>query len=114
MNKLLHNPRCSKSRQAKELLEEAGVSFEEVQYLKEPLTVDELRRLTQQLGISPIEMVRTKEEPFKKHGLDKEGVTDEQVLAAIAADPILLERPIFIKGDKAVIGRPPERVNELL
>ena len=112
--KLIHNPQCSKSKQAKELLELKGISFEIVQYLKTPLGKEELRTLSRQLNLRPIEMVRTKEDAFEKYGLDKPGVTDEQVLDAIAKEPRLLERPILVQGQKAVIGRPTERLNDLL
>ena len=112
--RLLHNPRCSKSRQAKALLEESGVAFDEVQYLKQPLTKEELRELSGKLGLKPLEMVRKKEEAFKQHGLNTDDVTDDQVLNAIVADPILLERPVFETSERAVIGRPPERIKELL
>ena len=112
--KLLHNPRCSKSRQAKALLEDAGVTFDEVQYLKHPLSEADLRALARKLGLAPLEMVRKGEEAFKQHGLNQAGVSDDTVFKAVAADPILLERPVFIAGDQAVIGRPPERVKELL
>ncbi len=112
--RLIHNPQCSKSKQAKELLEQNGIEFEIVQYLKTPLTKGELRELSQQLGLGPIDMVRRKEDAFKAFGLDKAGVTDEQVLDAIVSEPRLLERPILIRGKKAVIGRPTEKLQELL
>lgn len=113
-HQLLHNPRCSKSRQAKALLEEAGVAFELVEYLKQPLTKNELRQLCDKLGLAPLQMVRKGEDAFTQHGLGQADVTDEQVLEAIATDPILLERPVFVTADRAVIGRPPEKVKELL
>jgi arsenate reductase len=112
--KLIHNPRCSKSREAKALLEEKGIRFEVVEYLQNPLNQAELTVLARQLHLRPIDMVRRKEDAFEKHGLGAANVTDAQVLAAIASDPVLLERPILVKGKKAVIGRPTERLLELL
>ncbi len=109
---LYHNPRCSKSREAHRLLSEAGIEVEIIEYLKTPLSVADLRGLARNLGIKPRAMLRTKEDVFKELDIDLED--DAAVLAAIAAHPILLERPIFVRGDKAVIGRPPERVKELL
>ena len=110
----LHNPRCTKSRQGKALLEEKGVDFELVEYLKNPLRVEELRELSQALGLPPSQMVRTKEAAFKKHGLNQAGIDEEKVLQAVAEDPILLERPVLIRGKKAVIGRPTEKLAALL
>ena len=111
---LIHNPKCSKSRQAKELLEEKDVDFEIREYLKNPLSKAELAELAKKLGVSPREMLRTKEDAYKARKLDKPGVTDDQVLDAMAQDPVLLERPILVKGKKAVIGRPTEKLEELL
>lgn len=112
--RLLHNPQCSKSKQAKELLEQKGIVFEVVQYLKTPLNKEELRTLSQQLHLRPIEMVRSKEDAFEEYGLHKAGVSDEQVLDALVKEPRLLERPILVKGKRAVIGRPTENLLKLL
>lgn len=113
-SQLIHNPRCSKSREAKALLDEKGVDYEIVEYLKEPLTKAELAALAQKLGLSPRDMVRKKEEAYAKHKLDRPGATDDDFLEAMAEDPVLLERPILVKGKKAVIGRPTEKLEELL
>jgi arsenate reductase (glutaredoxin) len=110
----LHNPRCSKSRQGKSFLEEAGVEFEVVEYLKTPLTEDELRDLCKKLNLPPSQVVRKKEEAFKKRGLNEPGVDEDAILRAMAEDPVLLERPILIHGKKAVIGRPTENLGELV
>jgi arsenate reductase (glutaredoxin) len=112
--RLLHNPRCSKSREAKALLEGEGVDFEVVEYLKNPLSLAELKDLQKCLGVPAADMVRKKEDAYKARGLDKPGVTEEQILKAMAEDPVLLERPVLISGKKAVIGRPTERLRELL
>jgi arsenate reductase len=85
-----------------------------VEYLKAPLDTTELRRLVKLLGVKPRELLRTGEAPYREVGLNDPDVTDQAILAAIANHPILLERPIAVAGKRAVIGRPPERVLELL
>lgn len=111
---LIHNPKCSKSRQAKELLAEKGVAFEVREYLKAPLTKAELTELAKKLGVRPREMLRTKEDAYTARKLDRESVNDEQILTAMAEEPVLLERPIVVKGSKAVIGRPTEKILDIL
>lgn len=111
---LYHNPRCSKSRAALALLREHGIEPEIVEYLKAPPDRDALRRLAEYTGLRPRELLRSKEAPYRALGLERSGLSDDEVLAAIAAHPILLERPIAVAGRRAVIGRPPERVLELL
>ena len=110
---LLHNPRCSKSRAARALLEERGVRFVERRYLEDPLTLDELRQLAARLDRPPREWTRSGEAEFAAAGLDARS-SDDAVLRAIAAHPILLERPIAMRGAHARVGRPPERVLDLL
>ena len=110
---LYHNPNCSKSRAAKLLLEEHGIAFRVVEYLKDPLTRAELGDLARRLGSAPSEWVRRGEEAFKEAGLSADSADDE-LLDAIAAHPVLLERPVLVRGERAVVGRPPERVLELL
>lgn len=105
---IYHNPRCSKSRQTLALIEEAGKEVTVVEYLKTPLTVEQLISLADMLGSTPIEMMRTKEAEFKEQQLANS--TDEQLFAAMAETPKLMERPIVTSADKAVIGRPPENV----
>lgn len=110
---LYHNPRCSKSRQALALLTEKGVAFETVEYLKTPPSETEIAGLVEKLGIAPRDMMRVKESLYKELGL-KTVTEDAALIAAMAENPILIERPIFIKGAKAVIGRPPEAILALL
>jgi arsenate reductase len=111
---LYHNPRCSKSRQALTLLKEKGVAVREVHYLQTPLTVAELTALIHQLGLPHAhDLLRTKEPEYKQAGLDKNS-SDKDVIRALAAFPGLMERPVAVNGNKAVIGRPPERVLEVL
>jgi arsenate reductase len=110
---LLHNPRCSKSRAALELLEERGVPFTERRYLDQPLDVAELAELGERLASPPAEWVRKGEAAYGEAGLSGEA-TDDALLQAMAERPILMERPILVRGDRAVVGRPPERILELL
>jgi arsenate reductase len=107
------NPKCSKCRTAQGLLAERGLAAHVVEYLADPPTVEELRRLMGQLGLNdPRLMMRTGEALYGSLGLrDQEG---DELLAAMAAHPILLERPIVVKDGRAVIARPPERLLELL
>lgn len=110
---LLHNPRCGKSRAAKALLEKRGVAFTERLYLNEPLSLEELKELARRLGRPAREWVRKGEDAFDEAGLSASSA-DEQILEAMAKFPILIERPILIRGAKAVVGRPPEEVLKLL
>lgn len=113
MTSLYYNPACSKCRTADALLKEKGVEADVVRYLDSPPTVDQLRELMKLLGIDdPREMMRTGEPAYSELGLaDASG---DRLLEAITQKPILLERPIFVRGDRAVIARPAERVLELL
>lgn len=111
---LYHNPRCSKSRAALALLEERGVNLEVVRYLETAPDEATLRELLSQLGMTPLELMRRGEARYRELKLKAADVSDDQRVRAMAENPILIERPIFIAGGKAVIGRPPERVLELL
>ncbi|HEX5421446.1 MAG TPA: arsenate reductase (glutaredoxin) [Gammaproteobacteria bacterium] len=111
---LFHNPRCSKSRAALALLRERGVEPILVEYLNTPPSREELRRIVKFLDIPPHDLLRRGEPEYRELGLEDPSVDDEAIFAAIAEHPILLERPIAIAGQHAVIGRPPERVLELL
>jgi arsenate reductase len=110
---LLHNPKCSKSRATLALLEDRGAVFATRLYLEDPLDVDELRELGRRLGRAPIEFTRTKQSEFETAGLSK-SADAEAILSAMAAHPILMERPVLVRGDRAAIGRPPEDVLALL
>jgi arsenate reductase len=111
--RLYVNDECSKCRSALAILDERGVEAEHVRYLEEPPTVADLERLMTMLSIDdPRQMMRTGEAVYTE--LDLEHAPPGRLLEAIAAHPILLERPIFVVGDKAVIARPPERLLELL
>jgi arsenate reductase len=108
-----HNPRCSKSRNGIKYLDEKGVEYEVRRYLDEPPTVEEIREVLKKLGMSPRELMRTKEKLYRELGL-KEVEDDEKLIEAMAEHPKLIERPIVIKGDKAVVARPETKINEIL
>lgn len=110
---IYHNPRCGKSRDTLAILQKKGVDPEIVEYLKTPLTREDLRGILKKLGMKPEHIVRKGEEVYKQKFAGKT-LTDEQWLDALAKNPILIERPIVVKGGKAVIGRPPENVLQLL
>lgn len=111
---LWHNPRCSKSRQALALLQDAGAEVDERRYLDEPPTLAELEALRQAMGTPPvIGMMRPKEAIFKEAGLSKSD-DDATLLQAMVDHPKLIERPVAVKDGRAVIGRPPEEVLSLL
>ena len=111
---LYHNPRCSKSRGALELLEARGLTPTIIRYLETPPDAAQLRDLLGKLGIGARELLRNGEEEYKALNLADASLSDEQLIAAMAAHPKLIERPILVVGDKAVIGRPPESVLEIL
>ena len=110
---IYHNPRCSKSRATLALLQQHGVDPLVIEYLKTPPTKAELEEVIQKLGLEPAAIVRTGEEVYKAHFQGK-ALNDKQWIDALAANPILIERPIVVKGGRAVIGRPPEKVLDLL
>lgn len=112
---ILHNPRCSKSRQALQLLHEHGVELPVIEYLQKPLSKTELRQLCNLLGVKPLALIRHKEDLFSELGLSRDnGYSDAQWLDVLASHPKLMERPIVIYRGRAVIGRPPENLLALL
>jgi arsenate reductase len=111
---LYHNPRCSKSREALALLEANKVNPKIIRYLEQPPTAAELADVLKKLGISARSLLRKGEEEYKTLSLANAELTDSALIEAMIAHPKLIERPIAIKGKKAVIGRPPETVLELL
>ena len=110
---LIHNPRCSKSRQAKQILEENGVKFEVREYLKDGLTVAELTDIIEKLGKKPSEILRKGEAVYKEQFKGKE-FTEQEWIQVMVEYPKLIERPILINGYKAVVGRPPEDVLQIV
>lgn len=111
---LYHNPRCSKSRGALELLEARGLTPTVVRYLETPLNAAQIKALLKKLGISARQLLRTGEDEYETLNLADASVNEAQLIAAIAAHPKLMERPILETADKAIIGRPPENVLEIL
>ncbi len=110
--KIYHNPRCSKSRQGLQILKDNKVDFEIVQYLKQTPTKEELTDIINKLGIKPIDLVRKQEKIWKENYKGKE-LSDNEIIQAMVENPKLIERPIVIKENKAVLGRPPENILEL-
>lgn len=112
---IYHNPRCSKSRQTLQLLEENGIEPEIVEYMKTPYTVAQIEELLDKLGgIEPRALMRTKEAVYKDAGLDDEYLSRDELIDAMAQCPSIVERPIVVKDDKAVLGRPPENILDIL
>lgn len=111
--KIYHNPRCRKSRETLELIQQSGNEVEIIEYLNNPPSIDELKEITQLLGLKPYDLLRRGEEVFKEKFKGKE-LTDEQWIEAMISYPKLMERPIVVQGRKAILGRPPENVKELL
>lgn len=111
---LYHNPRCSKSRGALELLEQRGLTPTIVRYLETPPDAATLKALLGKLGIAPRQLLRSGEDEFKALDLANPALTDAQLIDAMVQHPKLIERPILVAGGKAVIGRPPEKVLEIL
>ncbi|MDX1497997.1 MAG: arsenate reductase (glutaredoxin) [Salinisphaeraceae bacterium] len=111
--RIYHNPRCSKSRQTLDLIQDAGIDPEVQLYLENPPSADELRDLLQKLGISAQQLLRKKEADYKTAGLSSDS-SEEEVINAMLECPKLIERPIVVKGEQAILGRPPENVYKLL
>jgi len=108
-----HNPRCSKSRNGIKYLDEKGAEYAIRRYLDEPPTAEEIREILKKLGMKPRELMRTKEKIYRELGLKDVG-DDEKLIEAMAEHPKLIERPIVIKGDKAVVARPETKIDEIL
>jgi arsenate reductase len=112
--KIWHNPRCSKSRQALSLLDENGVEKEIIKYLESNPSKEEIKKLLTMLAFSSArELMRTKEDIYKELNL-KDETDEEKLIEAMVLHPKLIERPVIIKGEKAIIARPPERVAKFL
>lgn len=113
MTVLYHNPRCSKSRCCAEYLRSKQIAYTIVKYLEEPLTVAELTNIVRLLGIHPEELIRKNEDLYKSEYKGKT-FTDAEWIEIMLKNPILIERPIVVHGNKAVVARPAERVDEIL
>ncbi len=108
--KIFHNPRCSKSRQTLQLIRDRGVEPEIVEYLKTPPCADEILDIVRMLGTAPSALFRTKEALYRELGLHQKEITRDESLEILSENPRLIERPIVISGQRAIIGRPPENV----
>jgi arsenate reductase len=111
---IYHNPRCSKSRATLALLEEQGLVPRIVEYLKTPPTAAELKAVLKKLGLKPRDLIRDGESRYTELGLKDRDVDDDTLIDLMVANPILIERPIVVRGNKAAIGRPPETVLKIL
>jgi len=112
--RIYHNPRCSKSRETLQLLDNNGVEIQVVEYLTEPPGSDELSEILELLGLEPRDLMRKHEAPYKDLNLDGETLTRDELIQAMVEFPILIERPIVISGNVAVIGRPPEKILDII
>lgn len=111
---IYHNPRCSKSRQTLELLKSKGEEVKIIEYLKTPPSFEELDGILKKLKMEPQEIVRKKEEVYEKLGLKDKSLSRSQWIEILLKNPVLIERPIVLKGSKAALGRPPEKALEIL
>jgi len=111
--KIFHNSRCSKSRSALSILQEKQLDVAVVNYLETPPSIKEIKEILQKLGMKAEDLIRKGEKEFKENYKGKE-LTEDEWINAMAKYPKLIERPIFVNGDKAVVGRPPEKVLELI
>ena len=120
--KIYHNPRCSKSRNTLQILRDRGIEPEIIEYLKTPPSVNELTkildllpsRINDLLAMAPRRLMRRGEKIYKEQGLNDDSLSDKKLVAAMVADPILIERPIVLANGKAALGRPPESVTDIL
>ena len=112
MLKIYHNPRCSKSRQGLKIVEASGEKFDLIKYLDNPPSYMELAAILGKLNLKPIELIRKNESIWKEQFKGKE-LSDEELIEAMIKNPKLIERPIVVKDNKAVLGRPPENISQL-
>lgn len=113
MIQILHNPRCGKSREGLSILEESGKEFEVIKYLENNPSKEELKKIIQKLNIEPLKLVRQNETIWKDEFKNK-NLSDDEIIEAMVLNPILIERPIVINGNKAVIGRPPTAISTII
>jgi len=111
---IFHNPRCSKSRKALEIIEINDVEVQVILYLQDPPSVSELNSLLEKLGMKASELVRKRESIIKELDIDLSSISNDDLISIMAEHPILIERPIVFNESLAIIGRPPENVEELL
>ena len=113
MIKIYHNPRCRKSREGLQILEESGKDFEIVKYLENTPTKEELSDIIKLLGIKPIELVRKNESIWKENYKNKQ-LSDNEIITVMIENPKLIERPIVVNKNKAIVGRPPENIKKII
>jgi len=111
---IYHNPSCSKSRETLQLLEQNNVTPEIIEYLEQPPTPVELTRIITLLGVSARDLMRTTEQVYQDAALDDDSLSEDEIIEAICEYPALLQRPIVVTGDRAIIGRPPVKVLDLI
>ena len=111
---IFYNPRCSKCRLTMDILNDRGVQTTVIEYLNTPPDTAELNKVLDILGLEPRDLMRKHETPYKENKLDNPDLSREQLIQAMIDNPILIERPIIINGNKATIGRPPEKVLDIL
>ena len=109
-----HNPKCSKSREGLKIVEESAHNYKIKLYLSEKITFTELVQIIDKLKIKPIDLVRKKEKIIKEKGLDLSSMSDKEIIETLVENPILIERPILVTDNKAIVGRPPELINTIL
>lgn len=113
MIKIYHNPRCRKSREGLQIIEESGKDFEIVKYLENTPTKEELSDIIELLGIKPIDLVRKNESIWKENYKNKQ-LSDNEIITAMTKNPKLIERPIVVNKNKAIVGRPPENIKKII
>ena len=111
---IYHNARCSKSREALQILSDHDIEPEIIDYLDDPPSPEELKRIIELLGVSARDLLRTTEPVYRDADLDDDSLSDDEIIEAICEYPALMQRPIFITGERAIIGRPPSRVLEII
>lgn len=112
--KVYQKPTCSKSRAALGILNDRGIEFDSINYYETPLTVEELRGLIEKLGISPRDLLRKDEQAYRALKLNERDFSDDELITLMIENPDLMQRPIVVRGNRAVLGRPPENIESLL
>lgn len=112
--RVYQKPTCSKCRTTLGILRDRGADFEAINYYENPLSVQELRKLIDKLGVAPRDLLRKGEQVYRDLGLAKRDLSDDELIRLMVENPDLIQRPIVVRGNKAVLGRPPENVDELL
>ena len=112
--KIYQKPTCTKCRTTIGILKDRGVDFDSINYYENPLTADELRKLIDKLGIKPRDLLRKDETIYRDLDLGRRQIPDDELISLMVENPDLIQRPIVVKGDKAILGRPPQNVEDLL